>query len=233
MTRPVGHRGREGAGQALELLGPAHERRVQPARAPVARAQLHEPTAELRGLRLDQVPHQALSRVVDQRLARARQLLEALGCVHGVSARERLAGSGSVRDHLARADPHPGAEPNPERQLHFLTEPGERLVQLDRRAHGSKRVVLVQQRDAEHRHENVPGISLDRAAVALEHSPHCVEIARADPPARLGVEGRTVGEHVDHTSEHDGHRLTGLLTRPRRHAAPGRGRDQLEYLLGA
>ena len=205
-----------------------------PGPGPALGTQLHEPAPLRRRLGLDEVPHQAVCGVVDQRLARAGQLLEALRGIHRVPAGERPAGSRIAGDDLTGADADPSAEPHPERPLQLVTQPGEQLVQLNRRPHRPEGVVVVEPRNAEHRHERVAGIRLDGAAVALEHLPHAVEVARAGATARLGVDVLGLGRGLDHAGEQHGHGLARLVSWLwGAGARPSRLRAQLEDLLRA
>ena len=181
VTGPVRLRRGQDAGQGLELLGAAHQRRVEPPRSRAFVTQLHDTAAELSGLGCHDVAHQPPRGVVDQDLVRPCKLLQALGGVHCISARERPAASRMLGKHLPGPDPDARAQPDPKRRLEFVTEPGEDLPHLERGAHRSGGVVVVQERNAEHGHEQVAGIGLHRPAVALEHVAHAVEALRARP----------------------------------------------------
>jgi hypothetical protein len=74
----------------------------------------------------------------------------------------------------------------------LLVEGGDGLAQLGGRAHGSKRVVLVQRREPEDGHDRIADELLHRAAVPLEHAPQRVEVAALD--AAPGLEIEALGE---------------------------------------
>ena len=149
----------------------------------------HEPApASVADSTSHEVPHEPERRLVDQDLAGAGRLLQALRGVHRMPARRGTAGSGPLCDHLARADPDTGAEPNAEAPRSSSSrELRQRLPELHRRPHRAQGIVVVEGGHAEHGHERVARVCLDRAAVSLEHRPHVLEVTRADPAARLGV----------------------------------------------
>ena len=101
----------------------------------------------------------------------------------------------------------------------------QRDLHLGGGADGPERVVLVDDRDAEDRHDRVADELLDRPTVALEDRPHRVEPAAHDRAQRLRVEVLAKSGRAGDVGEHDGDdlaRLAGRLgrgeRRPARHA---------------
>jgi hypothetical protein len=208
-----------------ELALAADERRLRPARGR-GRARDHgdQPPGgdrvflalELQlGHRLDhdRVADEAVRRVADQRLACRGRAFEPGGDVDGVARHERVAGGRVAGDDLA------GVEPDPDRDLdapvaHELTvQRAECLPHLDGRADGSERVVLVHRRRAEDGHHGVADELLDRSPVALEDAAHLVEVARVDPPHRLGIDALAEHRRVGHVAEEHRDGLSGLAAR--------------------
>ena len=127
---------------------------------------------------VDRVPRQGERLLADQDLARPGRLFQACGGVDRVPGDERLT--------RARIPGHDGAgvDADPCLQRHGplafevgvqLGEGGLHLVRCPNRPDG---VVLVDDRDPEHRHHGVADELLDGAAVGLEHGLHPLEVAR-------------------------------------------------------
>ena len=120
--------------------------------------------------------NQLIRQPADQDLVGRRRLLEAGRGVHGVAGHQSLAGGRVACDHLA------GVDPGPVRELHAVPRQ-EVLVELAERpacrarTDRPERVVLVQLRQTEHRHDRVADVLLDRPAVDVEHRLHRVEVA--------------------------------------------------------
>src|SRR5207248_1441983 len=123
--------------------------------------------------------------VADQDLAWKRRLLEPGGDVDGIPGGERAA---VVRHDLAGVDSHADLELGPELFAELAAQAGEARAELVRRARRPQRVVLVDDRDPEHRHHGVADEFLDRPAVTLEHLARGREIAFHYPAERLRVE---------------------------------------------
>ena len=79
----------------------------------------------------------------------------------------------------------------------------EGLAHPDRGAHRSHGVVLVEPRDPEDRHHRVTDELLDRAAVALDHGGHLVEVPAHHAAERLGVEPLAERRGPRHVGEDD------------------------------
>ncbi len=54
----------------------------------------------------------------------------------------------------------------------------QRVAHLRRRPHGAQRLVLMEHRYAEHGHHRISDELLHRPAVALDDSPHTLEVTR-------------------------------------------------------
>ena len=124
----------------------------------------------------------------DDDAAGRRRRLEAGGGVDGVTGDEPMAGCPVGTGHLAGVDADPELEADTEVVLELAVQLGHGVAHLDRRAHRAKRVVLVQDGDAEDRHDRVADVLLDRAAVPLERLPHGGEVAASG--RRGGPRGR-------------------------------------------
>src|SRR5688572_7237544 len=64
----------------------------------------------------------------------------------------------------------------------------EDLLDFESGAGDAEGIVLVYWRDAEHSHDGVADVLLDRAAVALVHTPNLVEVTGHESTQHLGVE---------------------------------------------
>ena len=151
----------------------------------------------------DRVPDEAVRRLADEHLARLRGLLESCRDVDRVAGRELLIRGGVPDDHLARVDAGARGDANPVLAREILVDALEGLAHLERRPHGSERVVLVDGGHAEHGHDGVADELLDGAAVTFERCLHRVEVAPHHTPQRLGVEPLAEGRRVGDVREDD------------------------------
>ena len=138
-----------------------------------------------------------------------------------VAGRERVPLLRVACDHLAGVDTGANLDPDSVRGVEPVVQLCERLAELDCRANGAQRVVLVHDRDPERGHDRVADELLDRAAVALQHLARGLVVARPDGPKRLGIEAfpqrRRIGDVTE--DERDGlpdHEIS--LGRVERHA---------------
>ncbi len=104
----------------------------------------------------------------------------------------------------------PAGEPNAVVAFELVVEAFERRAHVDGGADRSERVVLVQLRDAEHRHHGVPDELLDRASVAFERGAHRVEVTGHDLAHGLGVELFAELGRARHVAEQDRDGLADL-----------------------
>ncbi len=153
--------------------------------------------------------HEPRGRLAEQDLVRLRCLLQAGGDVDRVPGRQPLLGAG---DDLPGVDPGAQAERDAVVALELLVQPGERGADSGGRAQRAQRVVLVRDRDAEHRHHRVPDELLHRAAVALDLGPDRLEVAGEHVAQALGVEPLPERRRAGHVAEEDGDDLA-LLSR--------------------
>ena len=136
----------------------------------------------------DGVSDEADGRVADENLAGSRGGLEPLRDDDGVAGGERVALRRVAGEDLARVDAGAHADRDPVRRLELVVQARELAPELDCRPDRAERVVLVHDRDPEDTEDGVADELLDRAAVALEHLPRRVVIARPDAPERFRVE---------------------------------------------
>ena len=129
-----------------------------------------------------------MGQLADQRLAGRRRLLEPRGRVDGIARDEPLPARRIAGHDLTGVDACPAGEPDAPREVELVVQAGERSLHAGRCAHGAQGIVLVQDRQAEDRHDRVADVLLDRAAVGLELGPHRVEVAGHQLAQRLGVE---------------------------------------------
>ena len=183
----------ERSAKALLLTDPPDERRIEmPREGSSGRVHGHEPKGGHRlalpfqlerfdRLHRHGVPHERERLGADQDLARRGRLFEP-GChVDRIARYERLALAGH---DLARVD----ARPERQRYRQLLAERRQPIADLGYRSHCPQRVVLVSDRDAEHRHHRVADELLHRAAVPFHDQPDLLEVPAHRAPHRLGVE---------------------------------------------
>ena len=227
-ARRLSHRGVERIAQLAELAAATDEgRRDRPGEGGHVRAQAEQPPGNERpalalrldlagGLRRDGLPDEVVGRLAEEHLARLGGLLESRSHVDGIARRELLVGHGLTDDHLARVHAGPRRDADPVLASELLVESLERLAHLERRPHRAKRVVLVDGRHAEHRHDRVADELLDGAAVPFERRLHGIEVPPHHTPQRLGVEPLAERGRAGDVREDDGDDLARLrVARPR------------------
>ena len=163
----------------------------------------------------DHVGHQPVGQLAQQHLLGRCRLLQPGGDVDGVAGDQPLVGRRVAGDHLAGVDAGAVLERDAPARLEVGVQRLQRGLHVGRRAHRPQRVVLVQPRQAEHRHHRVADELLDAAAVPLEHRPHGVEVLGHHGAQSLGVQLLAEAGRALEVGEHDGHRLARLLRRQR------------------
>ena len=171
--------------EAAHGVLPPDERRFRPARQGgllAEEAKRREPPLfereRFERARAHVIPDVTERLLAEQDLSGVGRLLDPLRQVDRVAGSDRLLLAGTLaRDHLAGVDADAHLETHAPAALELLVEFLERLLHGLRGTHGAKRVVLVQRRNAEHGHDVVARVLLDRAAVVLEHRAHRVEKA--------------------------------------------------------
>ena len=146
----------------------------------------------------------------NQDLTRLRGLLEACGHVHRVTRGEALL---RACDNLAGVDADPELECRPEFAQQPIVQLRQTVTQLGCSTHGPQRVVLVEDRDAEHRHHGVADELLHRPAVTFYDDPRRVEVAGHDAAERLRVESLPERRRASHVAEQQRHGLALLSGR--------------------
>jgi hypothetical protein len=223
----VAHGLLEGGAQLRKLILSSDHRSVEPARdRRGARDDCQQPPGldqfalPLQGERIERlgehgVAHEPVRRVSDQDLAGARSCLEALCDDDGFAGDERMASRRVSGDDLPGADA--GSRPDLDAVFgaQLLVQRGQRLPELAGGANRPQRVVLVDDRDPERRHDRVADELLDRPAVVLDDAADLDEVARDDAPVRLRVEPLSERGRVDDVGEDDGDRLAHLTRRSR------------------
>ena len=121
-------------------------------------------------------------------------------------------------DDLAGLDPDPHAEDDSGRRELGVQRP-ERSTELVPGTNGAQRIVLVEDRDPEDRHDRVTDELLDGPAVPLDDRTGRLEVAAHDPPDGLRVEPLAERGRASHVGEQDRHDLADLA--PRRGAGQG------------
>ena len=139
-------------------------------------------------------------RVAEEDVAGLGSLLEPRRDVDCVSGCERPA---FVRDHLTGVDPHPHLELGAELALQLGVERRQLVAQLGGGSRCPQRIVLVDNRDPEHRHDGVADELLDGPAVAFEHLARDVEVPLHHAPQRLRVEPFAQRGRPGHVAEED------------------------------
>src|SRR5262249_54748390 len=105
----------------------------------------------------------------------------------------------------------PDLDPDAVLALELVVEVGDRLLDFDGGARGSKRVVLVDRRHAEYRHHGVADELLDRSAVPTQHAGDRVEVTQHHPAERLRVDTLGQSRRVSDVDEDDGYGLAKLV----------------------
>ena len=164
----------------------------------------------LHGLGVDGVPDEPVRRLPEEDLERGRGLLEPSRDVDRVAGDEPLSGRRVAGDDLAGVHARPVDEPDAPASLELVVQRRERPLHVRGRADGAQRVVLVERRQPEDRHDRVADVLLDRAAVVLQHRPHLVEVAGQHLSQRLRVERLAEARRALEVGEDDGHRLADL-----------------------
>ena len=165
----------------------------------------------LDGLGRAAVLDELVRRGAEHDLGRQRRLLEPHRDVDRASRRERLPRTPASP---ATTSPVLIAASDPERDavvaLKVCVQPGDRLAELGRRAHGAQRIVLVLLRDAEDGHRGIADELLHRSSVPLDDRPDGVEVAPHHGAHHLGVESSAQARRVDDVGEEDRDRLAAL-----------------------
>ena len=153
----------------------------------------------------DSVAYESLGLLSHQNLAGTCSTLQPLRDRDRMTGREGMAPRRIAGDDLAGVDPGAQAELEAVLAAQVLVQSADRLPELHRCANGAERVVLVQRRNAEHRHDRVADELLDRTAV-----PSMTRLTstkyREIVPVRLRVEVLAQRCRVDDVAEDDGHR---------------------------
>ena len=220
-----------GLPQRLDLPHPADEEGLVPAlgrlvdqEQPVGehRLALSLQLERLDCFHVDRLADEREGRFTEQDVARARRLLQARGHVDGIAGCQALLGAGH---DLARVKADPG--------LH--TERGQRFSHLDRGSDRTKRVVLVDDRDAEDGHDRVANELLHRPTVRLDDPPHPLEVARQQGTQRLRIGRLAKCCRAGHVAEQDRDRLPLLARRWDRaqHRAAVGAKGEVSFALAA
>ena len=185
----------------------------------------------LERLGFDGVGNESVRFCADQDLSSGRGLLEPGRDVDGVARRQLLCGCRVAGDHLAGV--HSGARLDAESMvaLEVLVEQGERRVHLDGCPDRAQRVVLVQRRESEHRHDRVADELLHGPAVVFDRRLHRVEVAGHHAPDRLRIEPVAESGRADEIGEDDRDDLADLR-RVRRRAERGSARAAEASVVG-
>ena len=117
--------------------------------------------------------------------------------------------------HVAGVDPDPQVEPEAVFALDGLAQSRHGRASVGGGTDGAQGIVLVRDGYAEDGHDRVADELLDRAAVTLDRSPGCGEVAVEHAPQRLGVERLRELGRLDEVGEEDRDRLPPFLEHDR------------------
>ena len=168
--------------------------------------------------------------LADQDLARLSGLLEASRDVDGVAGDEGLTARRIAGHHLTGVDPRAGEDAEAAVALEVLVQSVQSLAHLEGGPHGPERVVLVQDGDAEHRHDGVADELLHGPPVRFERRLHLLEVAGHDPPQGFGIEALSQVGRTGDVGEQDGHDLANLPRRRSRFERTATGRAEASAL---
>ncbi|HZB57596.1 MAG TPA: hypothetical protein VFA73_00240, partial [Actinomycetota bacterium] len=203
MTGAFGHGGPQGSVQQPKLDGPAHHRRFQVASVPQdvrsdteQPERLHRVALALhreRRHRFDRgrVADESPGLLADEHFAGAGRLLEPSSHVHRVADDDLLPMDRVADHHLPSVHAGPQGKAHAPRRFELAIQLGQGIAQLRGASHRPQRVVLVQLRDAVHRHHGVPDELGDGAAMTGEHLGGAVVVPGEHLPERLRVEPLT------------------------------------------
>jgi hypothetical protein len=153
--------------------------------------------------------------LADEDLAGCGGLLQPGGGVHRLAGDRQVATAIGGED-LAGLDPHPHGQ--------ALIHGAHPLHEREPRGHGSIRIVAVRAGNAEHGHDRVADVLLDRATVLLEGRAGDLEERREPPSQLLGIEVGRQLRRPDEVGE-DHRRELPLRARERTERGPARGAE--------
>ena len=190
----------ESAGEHLQFVLPPDHRSIEvPSHAFLLMADGDEPIGghrlglaleleRLHFLRLDRVLDQAVRLLSEEDLHRRSVLFEARGDVHGVAGHEPMSDAHVTGHHLAGVHARPVLEPDAVDLLETGVDANELFLHLGGGPDRAERVVLVELRQPEDRHDRVSDVLLDGPTVLLQHGAHRVEVLVQDLAKGLGVQ---------------------------------------------
>ncbi len=229
-----GGRGQRRAEQGHLRLAPDHRRVLAPGERLAAadrqqvvrgdRLRLALEDERLHRLHVDGVADEPVGQLPEVDASIRRLLLQSGGHVHRIARHQPLAEAGVAGDHFAGV--HAGRDPQAD--LLFggqgVGQGGQAGGQFQRRTDRAQPVILVADRQAEHRHDGVPDELLDRPTVRGQHAMGDLEGPGHDIALTLGrqrLAGPVGGTEV---REHDRHGLAGV----REPGLPGRAGGALD-----
>ena len=164
----------------------------------------------LDGFDVDRVSDQSQRRAGEQDLTGRGYLLQPGGHVDRVAAHEGLACPRIACHHLAGVDPGADHEPHSVLTFEVLVETCERFSDPVGGSHRAHRVVLVDDRHAEHGHDGISDELLDGATVELDHRMTRVEVLPHHSAHGLGIQRVAHRRGTNHIGEEDRHGLPDL-----------------------
>jgi hypothetical protein len=176
----------------------------------------------LDGFDLDRVPHQLVRRLADEGLHLAGRLLETRRDVDRIAGDEALSGARVVGDDLAGVHADPIGERRAPARHELFVQALERTLHVPRGAARPQRVVLVQPRQAEDRHDRIADELFDRPAVTLDDHLHRVEVASEDLAQGFRVEAFAKGGGSLEVAEQDGDGLADFARQRRDQRRPAK-----------
>ena len=154
-------------------------------------------------LGFDRPAHEPERRLPEQDLAWLGALLQTGRNVRRVARHEVALGEVALSSDLACIDPGPRRQDDPVALLEVLVQTRQRLSHLDSGSDGAQCVVLVELRQAVHRHDGIAYELGERAAVSLDDRFDALEVVRQDVRERFWVEPLAQTCRVDDVGEED------------------------------
>ena len=151
----------------------------------------------------EQRPRRLVGPIADEHASRRRPGLKPGGDVDGIAGRHRSVGEDLAgSEDLAGVDPDPDREGHAEAALEVLGQGSEPVGDLGRRTDCPCGIVLADPWHAEHGHDRVADVFLDRAAPGLDGRGGQREVVTEDRADALGIEPLAERGRIGEVHEH-------------------------------